>query len=151
MYSGIGIVLTLSKVVYGEVTDKIGGFRSSMLFATILFVGNVLCCFAFLKSPLISVLNVLFLGVGYPIATIGQSIWAGDLASKAEFSTVVRRLQVTYSAGSLVFSGIPGILADKFGSYEPAFVMFSICGLLSVTFLSVAYRRVRPTPTLGTK
>ncbi len=140
MYSSIGVVLTLSKVVYGEVTDRIGGFKSSLLFSTILFAGNALCCLAFLGSTAICVLNVLLLGIGYPIATIGQAIWAGDLASRAEFSKVVRRLQVIYSAGSLIFSSVPGILADRFGSYTPAFIVFATCGALSVLFLSISYK-----------
>ena len=79
--SGTGLMLTLGKLLYGETTDHVGGCKSTLLFGAILVAGHVLCCLAFLQSIPLSVLTAVCMGVGYPIATIGPSVWANDLAS----------------------------------------------------------------------
>lgn len=138
--SGAGVVITLAKLIYGGVTDAIGGCKSSLLFGGILLGGHALCCLAFLQSMPVTILTVLFLGVGYPICTIGMSIWAGDMASGDQYPTVVRRLQVIYAGGALVFASVPGILADHFGSYISAYLLFSVAMALALVCIALAYR-----------
>lgn len=141
--SGAGVVITLAKLIYGGVTDRVGGCKSSLLFGGILLVGHLLCCLAFLQSLPVTLLTVLFLGVGYPICTIGPSIWANDMSSSDRYPTVVRRLQVIYAGGALVFASVPGILADHFGSYIPAYVLFSVAMALTMVCVALAYRENR--------
>ena len=81
--SGTGLMLTLGKLLYGETTDHVGGCKSTLLFGAILVAGHVLCCLAFLQSIPLSVLTAVCMGVGYPIATIGPSVWANDLPPPA--------------------------------------------------------------------
>lgn len=139
--SGTGLMITLGKLLYGGMTDRVGGCRSTLLFGAILAVGHVLCCLAFLHSVPLCVLTALCLGVGYPIATIGPSVWANDLASPQQYPTVLRRLQVVYAGGSLVFATVPGILADQFGDYLPAYVLFSCLVLVSLFLIALSYRK----------
>ena len=140
MISGVGVMITLGKLLYGQVTDQIGGYRSSLLFGVMLLFGHMLCCLAFYQSVWISILTILLLGLGYPIATIGPSVWAADLASKDAFPIVVKRLQVIYAAGALIFASIPGMLADSFHSYIPAYVLFSALLVLALLFVWRSYR-----------
>ena len=85
--------------------------------------------------------TVACLGVGYPIATIGPSVWAGDMASPDNYPKVVRRLQVVYAGGALLFASVPGILADRAGgSYIPAYILFSCFLALTLLFIALAYR-----------
>ena len=141
--SGAGVVITLAKLIYGGVTDRVGGCKSSLLFGGILLVGHLLCCLAFLQSLPVTLLTVLFLGVGYPICTIGPSIWANDMSSTDRYPTVVRRLQVIYAGGALVFASVPGILADHFGSYISAYLLFSAAMALALACVALAYRENR--------
>ena len=46
LMSIVGAALTVGKIVYGEVTDKAGGFRSSLIFLLLLIAGNSMCCLA---------------------------------------------------------------------------------------------------------
>ena len=141
LISGTGLMITLGKLLYGETTDRIGGQRSSLLFGAILLAGHVLCCLAFTGSMALGVINVICLGIGYPIATIGPSVWAGDMSSPDNYPKVVRRLQVIYAGGALLFASVPGLLADRFGgSYIPAYILFSAFLSLSLVFLALAYR-----------
>lgn len=140
LISGTGVMITVGKLIYGEATDRIGGCRSSLLFGGILLVGHVLCCFAFLQNLPLALVNILCLGIGYPIATMGPSVWANDLADPARYSVVIRRLQVIYAGGALVFASLPGILADHFGGYLPAYLLFSAINVLTLAFVALAYR-----------
>lgn len=138
--SGTGVMITLGKLVFGETTDHIGGGRSTLLFGGILVVGHVLCCLAFTQSLVLAVLTVLFLGLGYPIATMGPSVWSNDLAAPEQYPTVVRRLQVIYAGGALAFSSLPGILADHLGGYLPAYLLFTTINVLSLVCIALSYR-----------
>lgn len=141
--SGVGIMITLGKLVYGQTTDRIGGCRSSLLFGGILLVGHLLCCLAFTQSMAICIITVLCLGVGYPIATIGPSVWANDMSSPDQYPKVIRRLQVVYAAGALVFASVPGLLADHFGGYIPAYLLFSGFMAAALVFIALSYRAER--------
>lgn len=143
LISGTGLMITVGKLLYGETTDHLGGRKSTLLFGSILLVGHLLCCLAFLQSLPLALVNVLCLGIGYPIATIGPSVWANDLADPARYSLVIRRLQVIYAGGALVFASIPGILADHFGGYLPAYLLFSAINALTLVFIGLAYRAGR--------
>ena len=141
LMSIIGAALTVGKIVFGEITDKIGGFRSSLVFCVLLITGNAMCCLAGMGSPLISLIAVAILGIGYSVSTIGPSIWAGDLSSENEFSRIMRIFQLSYSAGALITASMPGILADRFGgSYVPAFIMFTVITVLASVLIVTAYR-----------
>ena len=140
----IGAALTIGKIVFGEVTDKVGGFRSSAIFFVLLVAGNSLCCLAFMGSPLVCIAAVMVLGVGYSASTIGPSIWAGDLSSEEEFPRIMRSLQIAYSLGALIMASIPGILADHFnGSYVPSFILFTVISFFSSVLIIAAYIRRR--------
>lgn len=141
--SGAGVVMTLGKLMFGETTDRLGGRRSTLLFGAVLLLGHILCCLAFTRSMAVSALTVLCLGMGYPIATIGPSVWANDLSSPDRYPTVIRRLQVIYAGGALAFAGIPGILADRFGSYIPAYGVMSGMMALALCFIALSYREAR--------
>ena len=117
-----------------------GGCRSTLLFGAILVAGHVLCCLAFLQSIPLSVLTAVCMGVGYPIATIGPSVWANDLASPRQYPTVLRRLQVIYAT-------VPGLLADRFGDYLPAYILFSCLVLVSLLLIALSYRAGRKVRT----
>ena len=84
--------------------------------------------------------TVLFLGLGYPIATMGPSVWSNDLAAPEQYPTVVRRLQVIYAGGALAFSSLPGILADHLGGYLPAYLLFTTINVLSLVCIALSYR-----------
>ena len=143
MISGIGVMLTAGKMICGHITDRIGGRNSSSLFLCLLLAGNALCCICDPGSGLLTVVTVILLGIGYPIATIGPSAWAGDLVSGNNYAKVVRRLQISYSGGSLLFANMPGLLADRFGSYVPAYILFSSMLVAAVVFVRIAYGKYR--------
>ena len=138
-----GIVMTAFKVICGETADVFGSFRSSALFFGLFFLGNLLCCLAFTGSVPLAATAVVIFGIGCPISTVGIPVWSGDLVSEEHYSETVRRLQLIYAAGAMIFATMPGILADLFGSYVPVYGIFAAMTLTAFAYLAGAYRLTR--------
>ena len=49
------------------------------------------------------------------------------------------RFTLAYAAGSFLFSAIPGILADRTGSYEPAYWLFSAAAAACLVLVQSTY------------
>ena len=139
LLSAIGLILTGSKIFFGYIVDRIGGFVASIIFGTIFIIGHIFCCFVYVHSNMICILLTLTMGIGYAITTLGPSIWAGDMASKNFYAKVIRKLQISYQAGALIFSTVPGILADLLGSYIPAYILFVVFMTISMIMVTVSY------------
>jgi len=138
--SAVGASLTVSKILFGESADKLGGRKTSILFIFVLLIGHVMCCFAYLKSIILCVITAVFIGIGFPVSTVGNSVWASDMASPDHYPDVVRRLQVIYSGGALLFASVPGMMADHFGSYIPAYMLFSVLLVFNLILIMWAYK-----------
>lgn len=137
--SVIGVMIVVGKLLYGEVTDRIGGLFSSILFGSVLLAGHVLCCLVFTGSEAVCLAGAVALGLGYALCTIGPSVWAGDLERPERYGAAVRRFQVMYAGGALCFSAFPGILADLTGSYIPSYILFSVFNGVSLLIVVWAY------------
>lgn len=135
----VGIVMTASKVFFGHVTDRLGGFRSSTMFAGIFLAGHILCCLTFLGSVPLAMVNAVIIAIGYPLATIGPSVWAADMSSPDEYPRVLRKMQLIYAAGAMVFAGMPGVLADMTGTYISAYGVFAAMLVLTIACIVFAY------------
>lgn len=147
LVSATGVMITLSKILYGSVSDWIGGLKSSVLFGLVLTVAHGMCCLAFTGSLPVAGVTVFLLGLGYPIATVGPSLWAGELSPKDRYPAVLRSLQLAYAGGSLLCSNVPGLLADTFqGSYLPAYGLFTVLLAASLVLLVLSYRAARRIP-----
>lgn len=139
--SAIGIALTASKILFGHSADKIGGCRTSVLFLLILLAGHICCCFSYLQNLPLCIVTAILMGVGFPIATVGISVWAGDMASLDKYPEVLRKFQIFYAAGALVFSSSPGVIAEVLGrGYIPSYIMFSVMLVINLMFILCAYK-----------
>lgn len=134
-----GAALIGGKLLYGVVTDKIGAFRSNFVFLGLVILGLVLCCMAGTQSHWIPFAAVMILGFGFPVATVGLSIWSADLSSPADFEVNVKRFQMGYVFGTLAFSVVPGMIADVCGSYVPAYMIFAGMAVLSLVLVQSVY------------
>ena len=86
---------------------------------------------------------VLLLGIGAPLCTMGPPLWAGDLAPAEEYAKTVKWLQIFYNLGGIVFSVVPGIIADRTGEYKSSFFLFAAMMAVGLGILLWCYRRQR--------
>lgn len=81
-------------------------------------------------------------GLGLPISAVTFAIWSADLFGDAQYEGAVRSLTVSYALGMLLFGPIPGLLADRFHSYVPAYALFALCLAVSLVIIQRAYRKL---------
>lgn len=137
-----GITLTLSKFAYGCLSDKLSTYKSNWIFGALLILGVFLCCVNG-GSKLLLFAAMCSYGFGLSLTTVGLTAWAGDLSTPEQYDATIRRFQIGYSAGALLFSSLPGILADRFGgSYVPAYIFFTGCAVFVVLSVQWLYVKV---------
>ena len=135
-----GLMLIVCKCGFGFITDRIGAYRTNFLFGGLLIGGFVLCLATVTGSGPVIFGAELVLGAGWSICTVGLPVWAGDLAAPEDHAATVQKFQTAYSIGALVFSPVPGILADASGSYLPAYALFTLQSEVILAVLQVTYR-----------
>ena len=136
-----GVTLMAAKLAYGVIEEKMSTVRTNWIFGSLLTAGLILCC-VFRGRPALLYLAMIVYGLGLPLGTVGLTAWAGDLTSPENYNETIRRFQTGYSAGGLLFSTLPGILADRYGgSYVPAYIFFTMCAAFSVLAIQCVYRR----------
>lgn len=129
--SAVGVTLTIGKCLYGWVTDKIGVIYSNVIFCFFLIVGELLCCFTPVHNRIITFLCIVCLGSGLSLCTVGVSVYALQLGGHEYSSVLLRSFQVVYQGGALIFSSLPGMIADMSGSYIPFYLLMVIFTLFS--------------------
>lgn len=143
MVSAMGLLMTAGKCLLGEVTDRLGGRRACLLFGMFVVIGQVLECLIPVRSLGIVMLSLLFAGLGLALSTVGFSIWCKDLCQGD--SSQLCKIQSVHMVGAMVFSPLPGIIADWTGSYQPAYVIFAFMTVVSIMMMTRAYAALAPT------
>lgn len=137
-----GLALMGGKILYGRLGDKIGNNKSSLFFAIVLLAGYLL--FRHMNSTALLMIAVATFSFGIAYLSVGLSAWPGDLCPGEGYEKTVRRFQAGYAAGSLVFSPLPGIMADTSGgSYLPSYALFTVLSVLVFAAVRFEYRRTR--------
>ena len=137
----MGILLIAGKCSFGWIADRAGSFRTAALFCLFLCIGQLLCCFAPQSGRLLFGITFLFLGMGLALASVGLSIMASDFCQVGNYATVLKNYQRSYALGGLVSSAVPGMLADRTGSYLPSYILFFILSIALFLFIIPVYRR----------
>ncbi|MBR2716154.1 MAG: MFS transporter [Oscillospiraceae bacterium] len=136
-----GISLTAGKFVYGWLTEKLSAYVTNWICGGLTILGLVLCC-STAGKPWLLYLAMAVYGMGLPLVTVGQTVWAGDLAGPDQYDRTIQRFQTLYAAGGLLFSSLPGILADHAdGSYVPAYMLFTFLAIFLVLSIQWLYRK----------
>lgn len=142
LISLLGISLMIGKLALGELTDRIGGKKAVLLSSVSMLTGQFLTCFASFADTRVAVLSMLFMGLGFPLSTVGIPVFATALFSEEHFVTLLKDFQLSYMIGGLVFAPIPGMIADAAGSYVPAYLMFfSITVVIFILIQSAFYSK----------
>ena len=141
MVSIQGLVLVCRKYPSGGLADRIGSKRCTSLLMVLFILGcaavqlmngvSLFWCFA----------PVCFMGFGASVYNVGPPLWAGDLSDKAGYPRLLKWLQIFYNLGGILFSAVPGVIADHTGEYKSAYVLIACMMLLSLLMLRWSYWR----------
>ena len=138
-----GVALMLGKLLFGTIAEHIGNRRTHDVFGLILIAGMLLCCLAG-KGLIVLYAAVAVYGAGLALTTVGLTTLAADWSVPDHYRATVEQLQTGYFAGALLFSPVPGIIADHAGgAYLPSFILFLACSVYMLTAIEIVYRRKR--------
>lgn len=139
LISLLGAVLCVGKIICGQVNDRVGGQKGNYYIFGMFLCGLSLCCLTPLGGKGLLFVAIFVFGLGLPITAVSPTLWANDLYGDQDYEEEVRSLTVAYTIGMLVTGPIPGILADRFGSYIPAYVLFTLCLLVAFFIVQPLY------------
>ena len=139
LLSYLGAMISLGKIVCGQVYDRLGGLGGNRFAFGTLLLALALWTLAPVGGVLLPVLAITAFGLGLSITAVSPARWAGDLC--ADYENGVRSITLAFTAGMLVFGPLPGLLADWLGGYVPAYAAFFALLLAAYLIVQGLYRR----------
>ncbi|MBR2578146.1 MAG: MFS transporter [Erysipelotrichaceae bacterium] len=134
-----GVMLIIGKLIFGQVADRLRALKTSAIFLCTFVVGCLPSIFMDGKNMLMCFALPVLLGLGSPVYTIGPSLWSADLASKEYYAKVLQWLLIFYNLGGIMFTSVPGIIADHTGEYVTSFIMFAAMAAVTMILLIWCY------------
>ena len=136
-----GITISLGKILCGAVYDRLGSRLGNLYTFGMLLGSMLLCCTAPAGSAVLPCIAITLLGLGIPLTVVTPTTWAADLNRAEDYAAALRQVNIAYTVGVLALGPVPGLLADRFGSYVPAYILFGGCLVLSFFLIQAIYRR----------
>lgn len=140
--SYIGIMIIVGKILYGRIADTLGSFTANGFVFGAMILGIGLCLFAGAGSIPLMFIAMTFFGLSIPLHTVGLTTLAADTASSSDFPNTLKTYQTIFMCGSLVFSIVPGFLADLTGSYVPAYGIIVFITLAAFVIVVQIYKHI---------
>ena len=136
-----GLVLVCSKFLSGGLADRFGTKRCTSLLMVLFILGCVLVWFMNGVSLLLCFAPMVLMSLGASVYNVGPPLWAADLSDRAGYPKLLKWLQLFYNLGGILFSVVPGVIADHTGEYRSAYLLIAAMMLLSLAILRWAYWR----------
>ena len=138
-----GVVLVSFKFIHGICTDRLGVFRTSMIYGIVCMLGIFAIGSAvFIPTNAFMIFSLSLFASGAAIQTLGYPSWALELDGK-KYEKTLSRCQTGYQLGALVGSFIPVYLADRFGSYMPAYYLNTAFTAAAIATVAILYAKKR--------
>ena len=135
-----GIAMTIGKLAYGAVSEKLSVYQGNRIFGMTALIGILILCGSGGHVPAYFT-GMLFYGAGLAFTSVGLASWSAELSSAEQRDRTVRIFQIGYSAGGLISTPLTGFSADICnGSYVPAYLFFALCCVLILCTIQFIYR-----------
>lgn len=134
--SVLGLVLIGGKCLFGIITDRIGSLKSTYIFTAVWMFGLFLTANAGISVYLLFICPII-IGLSGPLSSMGPTVWAQSLSSKENLNRTISHFQIAIMAGGVIFTLLPGIIADHTGSYSSAFILFTL--MLAIILVLIKY------------
>ena len=143
MISLFGICLTVSKFVMGEMFDRIGTGKGSLIAFVVVVVGEVCACSMGLGVYGIAVAMVILLGFGMAIGSVGLSVWSLEMSDAHTGTKFIKNCNVGYAIGSFIMNTIPGPIKNITGTYVTSYEILLVLSIVAGIIVVGMYKRYR--------
>ena len=135
-----GIIMLAAKPIYGVVTDILPLEKTN--------VGLLICLAASMCAPFFFHSNVvppslfvILYGFTSPLSAMTFPLWAERIGQHTGgMASVYPIFRGCYSLGAIALLTLPGLIADKFGTYTPVFLVYFVLSVLSLILIQRALR-----------
>lgn len=141
--SVFGLVLTVSKFAFGELTDLWGTYRTNWLFLPVAVLSLILFGLGGTLGYGIAVTAAVLFGIGDSVATVGITAYGKDLSSPEEYATTQQQYLMANLLGGLVCAPIPGLVASVTGNYRAFYCLVALLMVLASVVIQRAYVKQR--------
>jgi len=132
-----GLFLMLGKILFGQLTDKLGAFRANFFMFISLLIGLPLICIA--RSFALAAFAAACLGLGSPISNVSTPLYVSDLSVKAHYPRVLKISNMVMNCAGIFTTSVVGPVADLFGGYIPVFAGLGVIGLICGALFQIVY------------
>ncbi|MBE6956125.1 MAG: MFS transporter [Ruminococcaceae bacterium] len=141
--SAVGLFMIIGKILGAEMYDLVGGRLGNYILGGVFLAGLVLLLFSPSHNIPLLFVGLLLYGFGIPLGSVATYQWGSDLYGSEGYAKAVQVFSITYNVGALIFSYVPGILADHMGgSYMPAFILFTVIAVVCIVLLQWLYHHL---------
>lgn len=134
-----GILVTVSKILFGKAVDRVGTFATTMIYGLNFVIALSLeACVNFNPRNWFMILSLAIYAFGTLVTSLGYPNWTVDLDS-SHYNKTLSRCQTGYQFGAIIGSYVPGVIADATGSYAGAYFFFAACIAIAVIIVAGAY------------
>ena len=137
-----GFMLIAAKLVFGVIQDRFGNIATMIIFGVLHIAGDILVGIGgmFPASTPFIFLSFIVFGLGVPCETLGYPNWCADLTSAEDYPVLLKKAQLGYQIGGLIFTTVPGIICDATGSYGWYFILSAFVLIAAFIIVYLAYR-----------
>ena len=86
---------------------------------------------------------IVLMGFGASIFSLGPPLWASDLSSRKNYPKTLKWLQLFYNLGGILFTMMPGIIAEHTGEYKSSYYIFALMMAITFIILLRTYRKYK--------
>lgn len=135
----IGLVLTCSKFLLGELLDLVGAFKVNWVYLSLSVLSCV--CFALGNSFgfSVAIVGAVLYGIGDAVATVGVPAYAKDLSNPGEYAATQQQYQTAFLSGGLICALITGPIATATGNYRAFYLLVMIILIAGSTIIQTSY------------
>lgn len=137
--SMMGLALLVGKCAFGTITDHMGGRFSTVIFGSFCILGYGACCLSAKRNDIAFYSSYLLVGIGVTLATLGMPVWTSEIFPRESFDKIIHKLTLCYVGGEIIFNELPGVIADKAGSYILAYYCFAFISMAVVILVEIVY------------
>lgn len=140
-FSVYGVLLLISKFVFGHCADSWGTLPASLVFGFPVIVSYFLPLFMDGVSELPCYIMMALFGIGSSMMVVGPTLWAYDFSTARQYEAAMQRYMIFFEIGGVIASAIPGRIYDLTGEYASSFFGGGVLILISVGLLILSYHR----------
>ena len=136
------ICASAGKLLFGWIADRFSTYYCNYIYGSLAIAGLAVLCIS--RSAAGLYLGMAAFVIGISIAMTGPAAWSGDLSEPEQFDRTIQRFQKMYTLGSLIFTLMPGMIADRCGgSYLPAYWIFLAFTVYLIAAIQRQYIKIR--------